>query len=228
MPQPVLNARALKCSLVLNAAEIADIGDPTACQYQPAGRGGSWRGSVREARRQIADLIEESPTLEPYPATRLAWAYGHGREKAEDDAGLLDLPTECPWTIEQLLDRNFWPGLPSEADEPLPLALHAGDGGPNNTVTSLATDDVLRRSAVDVVDDGTATPFAGPGRQPLAPLPAAAHGTCPADKANHRGVVPPRKGHSVDRLFVIHLPMARRAFHALRLACSLPHRTCPP
>ena len=58
-------------------------------EYQPAGRGGSWRGCVREARRQIADLIEESPTLEPYPATRLAWAYSRGREKAEDDAGLL-------------------------------------------------------------------------------------------------------------------------------------------
>ena len=87
-------------------------------EYQPAGRGGSWRGCVREARRQIADLIEESPTLEPYPATRLAWAYSRGREKAEDDAGLLDLPTECRWTIEQLLDRNFWPGLPWEADEP--------------------------------------------------------------------------------------------------------------
>jgi hypothetical protein len=87
-------------------------------EYQPGGRCGSWRGSVREARRQIADLIEESPSLQPYPATRLAWAYGHGREKAEDDAGLLDLPLDCPWTVEQLLDHAFWPGLSWEPDEP--------------------------------------------------------------------------------------------------------------
>jgi hypothetical protein len=86
-------------------------------EYQPTGRSRSWRGSVREARRQIADLIEESPSLQPYPATRLAWAYGHGREKAEDDAGLLDLPPDCPWTVEQLLDPAFWPGLSWEPDE---------------------------------------------------------------------------------------------------------------
>ena len=87
-------------------------------QYQPAGRSGSWRGSIREARRQIADLIEESPSLRPYPAAHLAWAYGHGREQAEDNAGLLDLSPDCPWTVEQVLDRNFWPGLPWEGDQP--------------------------------------------------------------------------------------------------------------
>ena len=78
-------------------------------RFQPDGRGGSWRGSIIEARDQIADLIEESPSLVPYPATRLVRAYARGRRRAETETGLLDLPTVCPWTIEQLLDHEFWP-----------------------------------------------------------------------------------------------------------------------
>jgi hypothetical protein len=87
-------------------------------EFQPRLRSNSWRSAIREARRQIADLIEESPTLAPYPATKLADSYGRGREDAEAETGLPDLPTVCPWTPEQLLDRDFWPWLPWEADEP--------------------------------------------------------------------------------------------------------------
>ena len=86
-------------------------------EFQPRLRSNSWRSSVREARRQIAGLIEESPTLAGYPADKLADAYGHGREDAEAETGLPDLPVDCPWTIDQVLDRDFWPGLPWEADE---------------------------------------------------------------------------------------------------------------
>jgi Domain of unknown function DUF29 len=39
-------------------------------QYQPRLRSNSWRSSVREAGRQIAGLVEESPTLAAYPATK--------------------------------------------------------------------------------------------------------------------------------------------------------------
>ena len=86
-------------------------------EFQPHLRSNSWRGSIREARRQIGDLVEESPTLAPYPGTKLATAYSHGREDAEAETGLPDLPVDCPWTIDQVLDRDFWPGLPWEADE---------------------------------------------------------------------------------------------------------------
>jgi len=87
-------------------------------EFQPARRSNSWRSSVREARRQIAGLVEESPTLAAYPAAKLADAYEHGREDADAETGLLDLPADCPWSLEQVLDRSFWPGLPWEADEP--------------------------------------------------------------------------------------------------------------
>ena len=55
------------------------------------------RIAILEARDKIAELIEESPNLAPYPAAQLGWAYVRGRREAETDTGLLDLPPECPW-----------------------------------------------------------------------------------------------------------------------------------
>jgi len=77
-------------------------------EFQTALRSGSWRGSVVEARDQVARLVQESPSLRDYPAKVLAEAYPSGRRKAEAETGL-DLPATCPWTIEQLLDHGFWP-----------------------------------------------------------------------------------------------------------------------
>jgi len=78
-------------------------------QFQPDGRGGSWRGSIVEARDRIADLIEESPSLRPYPETVLSAGYAAGRRKAEAETELVGMPEACPWTIEQVLDHAFWP-----------------------------------------------------------------------------------------------------------------------
>jgi Domain of unknown function DUF29 len=87
-------------------------------EFQPARRSNSWRGSVVEARNRIARVQRRVPSLQPYPAAVLADAYQDGRAQAEAETGLLHLPETCPWTIEQVLDRSFWPGLPWEGDEP--------------------------------------------------------------------------------------------------------------
>jgi len=79
--------------------------------HSPGEAPSSWRGSIQEARHQIADLIEESPSLHDYPATVLAKSYARGRENARYETGRADLPPICPWTIEQVLDVDF---LPSE------------------------------------------------------------------------------------------------------------------
>jgi hypothetical protein len=81
-------------------------------KFQPEQRSGSWRGSVVEARDQIADLIAESPSLAAHPIAILGGqhgAYARGRAKAAAESGLLDLPEACPWTVPQLLDLEFWP-----------------------------------------------------------------------------------------------------------------------
>jgi hypothetical protein len=82
--------------------------------YQPqerARRGRSWRGSVRQARQAIAELIEESPSLHDLPAERLPRAYARARGQAMDQTGLplATFPEACPWTPEQALDEAFWP-----------------------------------------------------------------------------------------------------------------------
>lgn len=78
-------------------------------QFQPYKRLRSWSSSVAGARDRIARLIEGSPSLAAYPGVILATAYPPGRRKAGIEAGLAGLPSECPWTIEQILDHGFWP-----------------------------------------------------------------------------------------------------------------------
>ena len=107
------------------AEEIADVGqrqrDQTesrlgvACehllkwQFQPDHRSGSWRGSILAVRNRIARLLQRMPSLQTYPAAVVADAFRDGRAKAAAETGLEDLPESCPWTIEQVLDRDFWP-----------------------------------------------------------------------------------------------------------------------
>lgn len=80
--------------------------------YQPKLRGGSWRGTIKEQRYRIARLLRKSPGLKPVRAAEFAEAYEEARERALDESGLPDdiVPTTCPYTLEQVEDRAFWPG----------------------------------------------------------------------------------------------------------------------
>jgi Domain of unknown function DUF29 len=78
-------------------------------KYQPELQCGSWRGSIREARDQIEDMLDDSPSLRAHPAECLPKAYVRARMKALDETGLLRLPEVCPWTIEEILDGDFLP-----------------------------------------------------------------------------------------------------------------------
>jgi Domain of unknown function DUF29 len=80
-------------------------------RYQPTHRTPSWRRSVRQARDTIADRIERSHSLRDYPLQRLPLAYRRARRDAADDTGLplATFPELCPWSIEQVLDDDFWP-----------------------------------------------------------------------------------------------------------------------
>jgi hypothetical protein len=82
--------------------------------YQPQQRpryGRSWRRSLRQARAAISDLIEESPSLQDYPAQRLTLAYQRALRLAANDTGLplAAFPEACPWSLEQILDEDFLP-----------------------------------------------------------------------------------------------------------------------
>lgn len=77
--------------------------------HQPELRSAGWRGSIREARDQIEDVLDDNPSLRVYPAECLTKAYARARRRALDETGLLSLPENCPWTIEDVLAEDFWP-----------------------------------------------------------------------------------------------------------------------
>jgi Domain of unknown function DUF29 len=82
--------------------------------YQPqerGTRGAGWRISIRNARRQIELILNDSPSLRGFLPEAIDWAYRHGRVDAADETGLplTIFPETCPWPMEQVLDEDFWP-----------------------------------------------------------------------------------------------------------------------
>jgi len=79
---------------------------------QPSGRGDSWRLSIAEARDEIADLIEDSPSLKTNLDSAMASAYRDARRKAAIETELAEesFPAQAPWTFAEATDDGFWPG----------------------------------------------------------------------------------------------------------------------
>jgi hypothetical protein len=78
-------------------------------QFQPEMRSSAWRSAVVKARDRIAKLVKDSPSVRNYPAAALADAFPPARRAAEAETGLTGLPEQCLWSIEQVLDQDFWP-----------------------------------------------------------------------------------------------------------------------
>ena len=74
-----------------------------------------WEVSVTHHRIDAELLLRDSPSLRPKVEDDLSWAYRQGRKLAvkglKPDAAVspADLPAECPYTLDQLLDDEFWP-----------------------------------------------------------------------------------------------------------------------
>ncbi len=81
-------------------------------QFQPQLRGKSWRATISEQRRQIQRLLKESPSLKPELLAALPEAYQDGILLVVKETPLSeeDLPAECPYTLEQVMDLGFYPG----------------------------------------------------------------------------------------------------------------------
>ena len=81
-------------------------------ERQPEQRSRSWGSTIKTQRRDILDLLDESPSLRSLPSEVLAERYARAREKASEETTIfLELfPAACPYTIEEVLDPEFWPG----------------------------------------------------------------------------------------------------------------------
>lgn len=80
-------------------------------QFQPTRRGKSWRLSIWNGRMDIARLLRDSPSLKPQLSTLVMEEYPGARKQAADETGLplATFPDLCPFTVEQVLDAEYWP-----------------------------------------------------------------------------------------------------------------------
>lgn len=82
-------------------------------EYQPEKRSNSWRATILEQRYRIDNLLQDSPSLKPYPGEALRRAYILGLNDAITQTGLPEstFPGTCPYSVEQVLDMAFLPGV---------------------------------------------------------------------------------------------------------------------
>ncbi len=75
----------------------------------------SWRSTLLRARQQIGNELEDSPSLEDYPAQELDELYHLAALQVYRETKLPDdtLPQNCPWTVNQVLDKDW---LPAEGE----------------------------------------------------------------------------------------------------------------
>jgi hypothetical protein len=78
-------------------------------ERQPAGRTNSWRLSIANARDEIADLLDDNPSLKPIIDDVMTSAYRYARRKAaiETDMSEEPFPAQCPWSFVRAMDEGF-------------------------------------------------------------------------------------------------------------------------
>jgi len=86
------------------------------CQFQSGRRSPSWEGTLASERSEIAALFHDSPSLERELPEIVEQAYSlalrvAGKEmRLRRDQWQSLFPVQCPWSAEQILDEDFYPG----------------------------------------------------------------------------------------------------------------------
>ena len=97
--------RALRSPTVVLLAHLLKY------RFQPEQRTPSWRGTIREQRKQLDALLSDSPSLKPRLTEQLEDSYVSAKLLAAGETGLSDtaFPERCPFSVEQMLDEGYWP-----------------------------------------------------------------------------------------------------------------------
>lgn len=68
--------------------------------FQPEARSRSWWGTIREQRREIEELLEDNPSLQPYLEEATTKGYQKGLDLVikETPIPIDTLPTTCPFS----------------------------------------------------------------------------------------------------------------------------------
>lgn len=80
-------------------------------RYQSRLQRRSWQSSIWTARRAIQRLLEDNPSFRQRLPLLLQEDYPGVRKQAarEMRLSLATFPEAFPWTVEQVLDDDFWP-----------------------------------------------------------------------------------------------------------------------
>ena len=91
------------------------IGHLLKWDYQPAFRSKSWKATIREQRNEVLDIFQENPSLNPYLNEGIQKGFRQGINLVVRETPLdyNNLPTECPYTVTQILNPQF----PAEMEE---------------------------------------------------------------------------------------------------------------
>jgi len=79
--------------------------------HEPECRGKSWMLTIKLQRKEIRELMEESPSLKPLIDSSLEKSWEKALIGAERETGIriTAFPPECPWTFAQIMNDDFWP-----------------------------------------------------------------------------------------------------------------------
>jgi hypothetical protein len=80
-------------------------------RYQSGKRSPSWEASIANQRDDVADHLDDNPSLKPLLPQALASACRKASREAIAETGLpgATFSEACPWTVEQVLDAGFSP-----------------------------------------------------------------------------------------------------------------------
>jgi hypothetical protein len=80
-------------------------------KHQPDKRKGGWAATISEQRAELQRLFRDSPSLRPAVSKSIREVYPEAVERAGHETGLprRAYPERCPFTADQILDRNFLP-----------------------------------------------------------------------------------------------------------------------
>lgn len=80
-------------------------------KYQPDLQSNSWKYTIREQRKRLALRLKKMPSLKNKLPELFLEAYDLSRGDAVMETGINEnmFPIECEWTLEQILDDEFFP-----------------------------------------------------------------------------------------------------------------------
>ena len=98
--------RELKNRLVVFLEHLLKLAD---CETEREYNQRNWKGSMREQRRQLLLLLEDSPSLKPLFYDSLTKCYNDARTFVLNKTNLSDniIPLEIPCPVEYILNDDY-------------------------------------------------------------------------------------------------------------------------